>query len=145
MRFWKFQRWMVLALVLILMLPVANVQAKSSKPPITITLDGNPVASDVAPYIIPKVYVTMVPLGVISEGLGANVNWEQTTKTVTINQNGSSMSLTNGKKTAQVNGATLRSMLPSKSKTAESWCRCVLSAKTWDCRCYGTKRRKTSP
>jgi len=105
MRYWKFQRWMILALVLILLLPVTNVQAKSSKPSITITLDGNPVTSDVEPYILPKVYVTMVPLGVISEGLGAFVNWEQTTKTVTINQNGSSMSLTNGKKTALVNGA----------------------------------------
>ncbi|GIO30720.1 MULTISPECIES: family 10 glycosylhydrolase [Paenibacillus] len=107
MRFWKFQRWMILALILILMLPVTNVQARTSTPPITITLDGNPVASDVNPYIIPKIYVTMVPLGVISEGLGASVNWEQTTKTVTILQNGSSMSLTNGKKTATVNGAAV--------------------------------------
>ncbi|MWV45058.1 family 10 glycosylhydrolase [Paenibacillus sp. HJL G12] len=107
MRFWKFHKWMTLALVFLLLLPVTSrsVQAETSKQAITITLDGDRISTDVAPYIIPKVYVTMVPLRVISEGLGASVDWQQTTKTVKIDRDGSSMSLTSGKNTAFVNGS----------------------------------------
>lgn len=106
MRFWKFHKWMILALILVLFLPVTSrsVQAETSKQSISISLDGDKISSDVAPYIIPKVYVTMVPLRVISEGLGASVDWQQTTKTVKIDRDGSSMSLVSGKKTALVNG-----------------------------------------
>ncbi|MED5017547.1 family 10 glycosylhydrolase [Paenibacillus chibensis] len=109
MRFWKFHKWMVLALVFVLFLPVTSrsVQAETSKKSITITLDGDKINSDVAPYIIPKVNVTMVPLRVISEGLGASVNWEQASKTVSINGSGSSLALTSGKKTALVNGSAV--------------------------------------
>ncbi|MBE9913035.1 family 10 glycosylhydrolase [Paenibacillus donghaensis] len=109
MRYWKFQKWMILALVLILLLPVTgrSVQAQSTKRSISITLDGNSIKSDVSPYIIPGVDVTMVPLAVISQGLGAFVNWNHTEKTVVIQQNGSMMSLTKGKKTALVNGSNV--------------------------------------
>ncbi|MGN7357544.1 family 10 glycosylhydrolase [Paenibacillus sp. SAF-054] len=109
MRLWKFHKWMILALVFILFLPVTSrsVQAETSKGSITISLDGDRITSDVAPYILPKVYVTMVPLRVISEGLGAAVNWQQSSKTVTIDRDGSSMSLTSGKKTAVVNGESV--------------------------------------
>jgi uncharacterized lipoprotein YddW (UPF0748 family) len=95
---------MILMLVLIFLLPVTSrtVQAETSKRPISITLDGYQIKSDVPPYIIPKVNVTMVPIAVISQGLGAFVDWNQAERTVSIYRDGTSMSLTNGKKTALV-------------------------------------------
>ncbi|MBW7455055.1 copper amine oxidase N-terminal domain-containing protein, partial [Paenibacillus sepulcri] len=51
---------------------------------IKIFLDGQEIISDVSPYIVPKVDTTLVPLRVISEGLGAAVDWKQSSKSVTI-------------------------------------------------------------
>lgn len=108
MKFRKFHRWMILALLLVLVIPVTSrpVQAETSKG-ITILLDGDQLVSDVSPYILPKVNVTMVPLRVISEGLGASVVWSQHNKTVDIAQGDNSLSLTSGKKTALVNGSSV--------------------------------------
>ncbi|MFC3344594.1 family 10 glycosylhydrolase [Paenibacillus abyssi] len=75
---------------------------------IMISLDGQRINSDVSPYIIPKVNVTMVPLRVISEGLGAIVTWSQTTRTVTISGKGSTISMTNGQTEAVVNGSRVK-------------------------------------
>ncbi len=71
---------------------------------ISIYLDGNKIDSDVAPYIIPKVNITMVPLSVISKNLGAGVSWTQSTKTAAITKSGLVLSMTIGQKFALVNG-----------------------------------------
>jgi uncharacterized lipoprotein YddW (UPF0748 family) len=73
-------------------------------PSISIYLDGNKVTSDVPPYIIPKLNVTMVPLSVISKNLGAGVTWTQASKTVTITQTGLTLTMKIGQKYALVNG-----------------------------------------
>ncbi|MHA0855583.1 family 10 glycosylhydrolase [Paenibacillus sp. CMAA1364] len=104
----KLRKWTSLILIMIILLPGTNhtTQAKSAKE-ISIILDGMNLKSDVAPYINPKLNVTMVPLRIISEGLGANVQWSQSTRTVTITKGPTIIQLTNGKKIALINGSTI--------------------------------------
>lgn len=71
---------------------------------IRIYLDGKWIQSDVAPYIMPKANLTMVPVRVISQGLGASVVWTQKTKTVTIRKSGTTIVMKVGQKTATVGG-----------------------------------------
>ncbi|QJD83195.1 family 10 glycosylhydrolase [Cohnella herbarum] len=71
---------------------------------ISIYLDDNKINADVPPYIIPKLNVTMVPLSVISKNLGAGVSWSQSTRTVTIRHEGTTLSMKIGQKFALVNG-----------------------------------------
>ena len=93
----KLRRWLLVLIMLLLCLPsvVPTAQAKAAR--ISIQLDGVNLNSDVSPYILPKVNVTMVPTRIISEGLGASVAWNQKSKTVTIGKDGSSLQLTSGK------------------------------------------------
>jgi len=103
----KLRRWLLVLIMLLLCLPsvVPPVQAKAAS--ISIQLDGVSLSSDVSPYILPKVNVTMVPTRIISEGLGASVAWNQKSKTVTIGKDGSSLQLTSGKNTALVDGSAV--------------------------------------
>jgi uncharacterized lipoprotein YddW (UPF0748 family) len=80
-----------------------SVQAKAP-PVIRIYLDGKWIQSDVTPYIVPKINLTMVPLRVISEGLGATVVWTQKTKTVLIQQSATQITMKVGQKTVTVDG-----------------------------------------
>lgn len=103
----KLRRWLLVLIMLLLCLPsvVPTAQAKAAR--ISIQLDGVTLNSDVSPYILPKVNVTMVPTRIISEGLGASVAWNQKSKTVTVEMDGSSLQLTSGSKTALVNGSSV--------------------------------------
>jgi len=100
------KRLLLLALILALWLPSLSysVAEAASSPTIRIYLNGKQIQSDVPPYIVPKANVTMVPLSVISKSLGANVNWSQSTKTVTIRHEGLVLSMTIGQKYALVGG-----------------------------------------
>jgi len=75
---------------------------------ITILLDGRKIESDVAPYVLPKVNVTMVPLRVISEGIGAAVGWSQAAKTVTVTGGSTVVEMTVGRNEAAVNGSAVK-------------------------------------
>lgn len=103
-----FRKW--LAVILLLALSVSAqgylVHAQTARH-ISIFLDGQQVNSDVSPYIIPKVNVTMVPLRVISESLGAEVTWSQSTQTAVISKPGTTIAMTIGKNYALVNGNSL--------------------------------------
>lgn len=103
----KFRKWLLVLLLSLLCLPsmVPAAQAKSSG--ISILLDGQRLHSDVSPYILPKVNVTMVPTRVISEGLGAKLSWDQKSKTVTVSKNGVELAMTSGHTSALVNGSTV--------------------------------------
>ncbi|MDI6601670.1 MAG: N-acetylmuramoyl-L-alanine amidase [Thermoanaerobacteraceae bacterium] len=70
-------------------------------PPISINIDGNIVTSDVPPVIIND--RTMVPVRVISESLGALVDWDNNTNTVYISYEGNLIELSVGKSEAKVN------------------------------------------
>lgn len=58
-----------------------NLLGDEEPKPITVLLDGNPLAFDVPPELMSG--RTMVPLRVIFEALGATVYWEDATQTVT--------------------------------------------------------------
>lgn len=75
---------------------------------IEIILDGKSLQSDASPYIVQGANVTMVPLRVISEGLGAQVNWSEASGTVTIAAQNKNISMENGGQSASVNGKPVR-------------------------------------
>ena len=67
-----------------------------------LSINGNKVEVE-APYIAGE-GVTLVPLRVISEAFGAEVNWDGETKTVTISHNDNNISVQIDNNTALVNG-----------------------------------------
>lgn len=69
---------------------------------ITVKIDGQAVAFDVSPQIINN--RTMVPMRKIFETLGATVEWDQNTKTVTSTKGGTTVSLTIDNPNMNVNG-----------------------------------------
>lgn len=69
---------------------------------ITVKIDGQAVAFDVSPQIINN--RTMVPMRKIFETLGATVEWDQNTKTVTSTKGGTTVSLTIDNPKMSVNG-----------------------------------------
>ncbi|THF79608.1 family 10 glycosylhydrolase [Cohnella fermenti] len=71
---------------------------------IQIVMGGVPIVTDTAPYVLPKVNLTMVPIRVVSESLRAIVDWNQSSKTVTISQSGKTIKMVSGQKSATVNG-----------------------------------------
>lgn len=80
-----------------------NVSTGHAAQTIRIYLDGKLIQTDVAPYIVPKANVTMVPLRVISENLKASVGWKQSTSTATITKGDLKLSLKVGQNYALVN------------------------------------------
>ncbi|MBS5909347.1 MAG: family 10 glycosylhydrolase [Paenibacillus macerans] len=101
----KFRTWFIPLLVFLLAWPIGGQMKANAADAITILLDGTKLTTDAPPYIKAQQNVTMVPLRVISEGLGAQVAWSQAAKTVTIQKDGSILALVVGEQTAQVNGA----------------------------------------
>ncbi|MCL2576839.1 MAG: copper amine oxidase N-terminal domain-containing protein [Defluviitaleaceae bacterium] len=57
------------------------------------TLNGTAMQSDAAPFI-DSGNRTMIPLRIVAEGLGANVDWNGRTRTVTVSLNGETIQLT---------------------------------------------------
>ena len=70
---------------------------------IRVTVDGNQISSDVSPFI--EQDRTFVPVRAIFEALGAQVDWDGQTKTVTAKKDGTQVVLEIGVKEIKVNGA----------------------------------------
>lgn len=70
---------------------------------IVLNINGDKVELETAPYIA-GTGVTLVPLRVISEAFGAEVNWDGETKTVTVAYNGTEIKVVIGSTTATVDG-----------------------------------------
>ncbi|ULO09128.1 family 10 glycosylhydrolase [Paenibacillus sp. 19GGS1-52] len=98
----NYRKWMFGLLVILLCLPMWSSGARAATLQITIELDGETLVSDVPPYITTS-NVTMVPISVISKGLSAGVDWNQSTKAVTITKGDTVLKLTSGQKFAVVN------------------------------------------
>ncbi|CAM3917752.1 family 10 glycosylhydrolase [Cohnella lubricantis] len=98
--------------LLVLLSPLTPLEGRSeaadSDSSLSLVLDGLPLKSDTAPYMKPKVNVTMVPARVISENLGATVGWVQSNRTATVTGSGMTIQMTAGKQEAVVNGATVK-------------------------------------
>ena len=104
----KATKWFVALLAIILCIPALSASpAPTSAADVTIYLDGKRVPSDVSPYIVPQANVTMVPMRVISESLGAYVDWQASSKTVTISKSGTEIIMKNGSRQASVNGTNV--------------------------------------
>ncbi|MBW4839347.1 MAG: family 10 glycosylhydrolase [Paenibacillaceae bacterium] len=104
----KFRKWFIPFLVLLFLWPYSGNTPAVAASDIRIILDGTELSSDTSPYIKPGANVTMVPLRVISENLGAQVAWSQADKKATIQKDGSTIVLTMGSSTVQVDGRAIR-------------------------------------
>ncbi|MBD3921296.1 copper amine oxidase N-terminal domain-containing protein [Paenibacillus sp. PR3] len=93
---------MIPGIALGLMLAFASMPAYAADNPV-IKIDGVAIGSDVRPEV--KNNRTMVPLRVISENLGAKVNWSNSEATIT--KDGLKVILKLNTKTAVVNGKTV--------------------------------------
>lgn len=89
----------ILGLAGILLFSPAIVSAKGD---VRIWLDGKYLESDVAPYI--KEDRTLVPVRVVSENMGYDVNWDATERKVTCSSNGKEMVMFADGKKAKVDG-----------------------------------------
>jgi len=72
---------------------------------IQILLDGSPLTFDVPPQTVDG--RTLVPLRAIFEALGAEVNWNEATQTITGTKDGTTVVLPLGSTTPTVNGQTV--------------------------------------
>jgi len=78
--------------------------------PISVLLDGSPLTFDVPPQTMDG--RTLVPLRAIFEALGAEVNWNEATRTVTGTKGDTTVILTIGSTTATVNGRAVTIDVP---------------------------------
>ncbi|GGA22264.1 family 10 glycosylhydrolase [Paenibacillus physcomitrellae] len=115
MRLWKKAVTALTAMTLLCSVTAITGQGavKAAETAITMNLDGVDLTSDVAPYI--KSNRTFVPLRVISEGIGAFVDWQADTKTVTIKQNSTTIEMVMGSRTALVGGIASTLDVPLQS------------------------------
>lgn len=98
----KFSRMILVALIMLLMIPSWTAFAAGQTKEIALFLNDRRIATDVPPYLTPRTNVTMVPLRVISESLGATVDWKD--RTATIYQNNNTLILREKNRVANVNG-----------------------------------------
>jgi hypothetical protein len=77
----------------------------------TVEVNGNPISFSVAPFQVMN--RTMVPMRSIFEALGANVQWNDSTQTVTATRGTTDVRLTIGETDAQVNGQTVALDVPA--------------------------------
>lgn len=80
-----------------------NFSEKKGVKPITVYLDGIELYFDSEPVI--KNQRTMIPMRKIFESLGADVKWDNKTKTASASINGKEVSVSIGSQTAYVNGS----------------------------------------
>jgi len=96
----------VLWLVAVLVLAGLQVQAPSpaqAYSPVSLVVDGNPVAPDVPPQI--REGRTMVPVRFVGEALGLDVTWNGATREVTASSGDTTVLLTIDSRVARVNGS----------------------------------------
>jgi len=82
--------------------PVINVQAQTSNSPIPIYIQGQKKSFDSPPIL--RDGRVFLPIRYISEYFGAQVTWEDQTKTVTVKQGSKTISLQIGNSIAQIDG-----------------------------------------
>lgn len=94
-----------LCLLLTILMMVSVITPVMANDDIKAKIDGQQIAFDVPPQLIND--RTMVPLRAIFEALGATVEWNDDTQTVTSTKDGTTISLTINNPTMYVNGAAV--------------------------------------
>ena len=84
---------------------LAEIDRRITQPPITVMLDGRELVFDVPPQMISG--RTLVPLRTIFEALGATIDWNGNTQTVTATKDDRVVVLTIGSTTPTVNGSVV--------------------------------------
>jgi len=90
--------------------PVINVQAQTSNSPIPIYIQGQKKSFDSLPIL--RDGRVFLPIRYISEYFGAQVTWNDQTKTVTVKQGSKTISLQIGNSIAQLMGKRFLWMYP---------------------------------
>ncbi len=96
----------------------AGAEIYESPKPLTVHLDGIILNTDVAPYI--ENGRTMMPLRIAAEALGAQVSWNEATRTVTITKGNNSVIFTADSFTYFDNGVSKQLDTPSYIKEGRS-------------------------
>ncbi|MFY0544526.1 N-acetylmuramoyl-L-alanine amidase [Brevibacillus sp. H7] len=104
----KNRLFLVFALLALLLIPSWAVAAASvpGEEPVNLVIEGQTVEPDVPPVI--QNDRTLVPIRVIAEGLGAEIDWNQETRTATIERNQQKLVLTLNSATAVLNGKAVK-------------------------------------
>ncbi|MFA4136678.1 MULTISPECIES: N-acetylmuramoyl-L-alanine amidase [unclassified Brevibacillus] len=98
---------LLFALLVLLLIPGWAVAASSaSEEAVNLVIGGQAVNAEVPPVI--KNGRTLVPVRVIAEGLGANVDWNEATRTAVITKGTQQLSLTLDSRTAVLNGKQMK-------------------------------------
>ncbi|MBS3899463.1 MAG: phosphate ABC transporter substrate-binding protein PstS [Dethiobacter sp.] len=96
--------------ILVSLLPTAAFA--QTRRPISIEFDGRGITGDVSPIIVGG--RTLVPMRVIFETLGADVNWNETTRTVSGRKAGRVINLVIGNRTATIDGRSVALEQPAQ-------------------------------
>lgn len=91
--------------------PITKTIKVNVNPVIKLTLDGNYIYSDVSPYLTND--RTMVPVRIVSEALGAEVQWNETAKEVTVKKDDKTVKLKIDSFQAQINGENVELDAPA--------------------------------
>ncbi|MBQ7264839.1 MAG: hypothetical protein IJS61_01925 [Firmicutes bacterium] len=83
---------------------IANETTQTNTNNIKILLNGTPISFPESPTIIDG--TTMVPMRAVFEALGAQVNWNGTTRCVDATKDGKTITLCIGEKSVQIDGVT---------------------------------------
>ncbi len=126
----------ILAILLAVMLTVLSFGslAFAEDEPVKITINGKIIESDVQPYI--ENDRTMVPIRVISEELGFNVEWDEKAQSVTVSSGEASLVLFIGSLTYTVNGESYETDVPPTVRSDRTFVPIRLVSETLGCEVY---------
>lgn len=99
-------------LLTVLMLSVLLVPAAGAQPPIRVIIDGQEKYFDPAPSIVNS--STLVPMRAFFQSLGASVNWDGATRTITSTKGDITVKLTIDSPTAYINGTATKLAAPAQ-------------------------------
>ncbi len=104
----KNRLYLLFVLLALLLIPNWAVAAAPvpKEEPVNLMIEGQAVHPDVPPVI--QNGRTLVPIRVIAEGLGAEIDWDQEARTATIERNGQKLVLTLNSTKAELNGKTVK-------------------------------------
>ncbi|WP_282942594.1 DUF5050 domain-containing protein [Paenibacillus sp. RC67] len=109
MKLKKISAYLAVCMMSAIAVPQANAATDSN---ISITVNGVEVFADTPSFIQTDVGVTFVPIRVVSETLGANVKWNESTGSVLIKKAETELELTANQSIAKINGQNVRLEAP---------------------------------